>query len=398
VGSHPEYASAECDNLYDLVAQDKAGDWILNELVKGAQEQLNSDGSRGEIFLFKNNTDSANNSYGCHENYCTVRDDDLSRHEQFLIPFLVSRQLWSGAGKVLTTTNRGTHFVLSQRAEHMWEAISSATTRSRPIINTRDEPHADPDKYRRLHVIVGDTNMSEYATFLKMGATSLVLSMVEDHTTILRDLTLEHPIRALRDISFDPFGTERVTVRLANGREMTAFELQDEICSRVESFAEKRDLADDQRVALSMWREVLTTYQSNPLDLADRIDWVTKFQMVERMRERHQVGLTDPRVGLVDLLYHDTDVTRGLYQQLAQRGSVVRMVNDAQIRSAVTTPPQSTRARMRGAFVRRAAEQRRDFTVDWVHLKLNDQTQRTMMLKDPFKSHDERFDRLIESL
>jgi len=168
VGSHPEYATAECDNLYDLVAQDKAGEAILQGLVQHAQAQLEAEGVKGEIYLFKNNSDSAGNSYGCHENYCTERDEDLSRHEQLTIPFLITRQIFAGAGRVVTT-NRGTHYALSQRAEVIWETISSATTRSRPVINTRDEPHADPEKYRRLHVIIGDSNMSEYATFLKTG-------------------------------------------------------------------------------------------------------------------------------------------------------------------------------------------------------------------------------------
>lgn len=398
VGSHPEYATAECDNLYDLVAQDRAGESILQSLVHSAQEQLTSDGHRGEIYLFKNNTDSAGNSYGCHENYCTTRDDDLSRHEQFLIPFLVTRQVFSGAGRVVTTSTRGTNFCLSQRAEHIWESISSATTRSRPIINTRDEPHADPEKYRRLHVIVGDSNMSEFVTFVKTGTTALVLAMVEDKSTVLRDLTLEQSIKALRDVSLDPFGENDVKVRLANGREMTALEIQEEICERVTLFASRRDVPSDQLEALQMWQETLSALRSDPMRLADRLDWVTKYQLIEQLRARHNVTLADPRVGLVDLLYHDTDPSRGLYHRLVAKGQMVSMVAEADVHQARTLPPQTTRARMRGAFVKRAKEQRRDFTVDWVHLKLNDQTQRTILLKDPFKSEDERFERLLSSL
>ena len=398
VGSHPEYATAECDSLYDLVAQDRAGESILQSLVYSAQEQLTSDGHRGAIYLFKNNTDSAGNSYGCHENYCTTRDDDLTRHEQFLIPFLVTRQVWAGAGRVVTTTNRGTHFCLSQRAEHIWESISSATTRSRPIINTRDEPHADPEKYRRLHVIVGDTNMSEYVTFMKVGVTAVILAMVEDQTTILRDLTLEQPIKALRDISMDPFGDNDVKVRLANGREMTALEIQEEICERAVLFAERRDVPDDQARALSMWLETLQGLRREPSHLADRLDWVLKYQLIEQLRAREQIPLTDPRVALVDLLYHDTDTERGLFHRFVSRGGFQEIVSRDDILAARTTPPQTTRARMRGAFVKRAKEQRRDFTVDWVHLKLNDQTQRTILLKDPFKSEDERFEKLLSSL
>ena len=170
--------------------------------MEGAEARLREEGIRGDIYLFKNNTDSAGNSYGCHENYLTSRRDDFAHYTEVLIPFLVSRQVYAGAGKVLQTA-RGAVYCLSQRAEHIWEGVSSATTRSRPIINTRDEPHADAEKYRRLHVIVGDSNMSEYATFLKVGATSIVLRMLEDPSTVMRDLTLENPIRAIREISHD---------------------------------------------------------------------------------------------------------------------------------------------------------------------------------------------------
>ena len=196
---------------------------------KGRRPGCARRGSEGDIYLFKNNTDSAGNSYGCHENYLTSRRDDFSHYTEVLIPFLVSRQIFAGAGKVLQTA-RGAVFCLSQRAEHIWEGVSSATTRSRPIINTRDEPHADAEKYRRLHVIVGDSNMSEYATYLKVGSTSILLRMLEDPQTVLRDLTLENPIRAIREISHDI--TCRRPVRLANGREMSALDIQSEYLQR----------------------------------------------------------------------------------------------------------------------------------------------------------------------
>ena len=229
VGSHPEYATPECDRIADLVTHDKAGEWILSQLVTGAQARLREEGIRGDVYLFKNNTDSAGNSYGCHENYLTERNDDFNRYTEVLIPFLVSRQIFAGAGKVLQTA-RGAVYCISQRAEHIWEGVSSATTRSRPIINTRDEPHADAERFRRLHVIVGDSNMSEYATFLKIGATSILLAMLEDPGTVLRDLTLENPIRAIREISHDITCQRRV--RLANGREMRALDIQAEYLER----------------------------------------------------------------------------------------------------------------------------------------------------------------------
>src|ERR687890_527432 len=208
VGSHPEYATPECDSLYDLVVHDKAGERILESLVDSAEQRLREEGIRGTIYLFKNNTDSAGNSYGCHENYLTSRRDDLGHYAEVLIPFLVSRQIYTGAGKVLQTA-RGPVFSIAQRAEHIWEGVSSATTRSRPIINTRDEPHSDAERYRRLHVIVGDSNMSETTTLLKVAVTDLVLRVIEAGV-VMRDLTLENPIRAIREISHDVTGRRKV--------------------------------------------------------------------------------------------------------------------------------------------------------------------------------------------
>ncbi|MDE3107999.1 MAG: Pup--protein ligase [Acidobacteriota bacterium] len=395
VGSHPEYATAECDNLGDLVAQDKAGESILRELVGYAQQQLSEEGIRGDIFLFKNNTDSSGNSYGCHENYCIERIDDLTRLEQVFIPFLISRQIFTGAGKVVTNA-RGTAYSMSQRAEHIWESISSATTRSRPIINTRDEPHADPEKYRRLHVIVGDSNMSEFATYLKVGTSAVVLAMIEDKTTVLRDYSMASPINALRDISYDLWSKE--PVKLTNGRDLTALEIQEDLCERAESFLQSHQLPSDQVHAVKLWREVIEQYRSDPMLLADRVDWITKLQIIERERERTGVDLNDPKIALIDLLYHDTNYERGLYYRRQAKGHVRRVVTDEEIATATHTPPATTRAHMRGTFIQAAKKWRRDYTVDWVHLKLNDEMQRTVLLKDPFKSSDERFQKLLLSL
>ena len=396
VGSHPEFASAECDSLHDVVAQDKAGEMILRELVDYAQQQLDDEGIRGEIFLFKNNTDSTGNSYGCHENYCIERIEDLSRLEQVFIPYLISRQIFTGAGKVVTNT-KGTNYSMSQRAEHIWEAISSATTRSRPIINTRDEPHADPERFRRLHVIVGDSNMSEFATYLKVGTAAVVLAMIEDKQTVLRDYNMASPINALRDISYDLWSKE--TVKLVNGRDMTALEIQEDLCERAEAFVQGHDeLPEDQKNAVRLWREVIEQYRSDPMLLSDRVDWIAKLQIIEREQERSHIALSDPKIALIDLLYHDTNFDKGLYYRRQARGHYTRMVSDEDIKEATTTPPATTRAHMRGTFIKAAKEWRRDYTVDWVHLKLNDEMQRTVLLKDPFKSTDDRFKKLISSL
>jgi proteasome accessory factor A len=395
VGSHPEYATPECDSILDLVAHDKAGERILEQLVASAEARLREEGIRGVVFLFKNNTDSAGNSYGCHENYLTSRRDDFAHYAEVLIPFLVSRQIYAGAGKVLQTA-RGAMYCISQRAEHIWEGVSSATTRSRPIINTRDEPHADAERYRRLHVIVGDSNMSEYATFLKIGATSILLRMLEDPGVVLRDMTLENPIRAIREISHDT--TLRRRVRLANGREASALEIQTEYFNRARRYQETKGLSPLEDQALDMWEHCLTGLERDPWSLDRECDWVIKHHLIERYRNKNQIPLTHPKVALIDLQYHDVNRQRGLFYKMQAAGLVERTCTDEAIDTAVEEPPQTTRAKLRGEFIRRAKERRRDFTVDWVHLKLNDQAQRTVLCKDPFKSRDERVEKLIASL
>ncbi|HVE95171.1 MAG TPA: Pup--protein ligase [Acidimicrobiales bacterium] len=395
VGSHPEYATPECDSVLDLVTHDKAGERVLENLVAEAEQRLRQEGIRGVVYLFKNNTDSAGNSYGCHENYLTSRRDDFAHYSEYLIPFFVSRQIYAGAGKVLQTA-RGAVFCIAQRAEHIWEGVSSATTRSRPIINTRDEPHADAERYRRLHVIVGDSNMSEYSTFLKVGTTSILLRMLEDPKVVLRDMTLENPIRAIREISHDITCTRKV--RLANGREASALEIQVEYLQRAERYAATHTLSPNEQTALGMWKHCLESIERDPLSLDRECDWVIKHNLIERYRLKHDLPLTHPRVALLDLQYHDVNRTRGIFYKLQNAGLVERMCDDDTIELATEEPPQTTRAKLRGDFIRRAKERRRDYTVDWVHLKVNDQAQRTVLCKDPFKSKDERVERLIASL
>lgn len=395
VGSHPEYATPECDSVHDLVVRDKAGERIMESLVASAEERLAEEAIRGTVYLFRNNTDSAGNSYGCHENYLTRRGDGSEGYDATLIPFLISRQIFTGAGKVLTTA-RGPRFVISQRADHIWEGMSSATTRSRPIINTRDEPHADAERFRRLHVIVGDSNMSEYTTFLKVGATACVLRMLEDPAVSLRDLTLENPIRAIREISHDL--TCRQPVRLASGRELSALDMQRELLDRALTYADRRGFDEVESQALAMWEHCVSAIENDPLSLNREIDWVIKYRLIEAFRERHDLDLGDARVHLLDLQYHDVTRSRSPFYRLQDRGMVDRVCTDAEIDRAVDEPPQTTRARLRGEFIRRATERRRDFTVDWVHLKVNDQAQRTVLCKDPFLAEDDRVDRLIAQL
>ncbi|GAA2934351.1 Pup--protein ligase [Streptomyces agglomeratus] len=396
VGSHPEYATPECDNVTELVTHDKAGERILEGLLVDAERRLHEEGIAGDVYLFKNNTDSAGNSYGCHENYLVARHGEFSRLADILIPFLVTRQLICGAGKVLQTP-RGAVFCVSQRAEHIWEGVSSATTRSRPIINTRDEPHADAERYRRLHVIVGDSNMSETTMLLKVGATDLVLRMIEAGT-VMRDLTLENPIRAIREVSHDTTGQRKV--RLASGREASAIEVQREYYEKAVDFVDRRGIRTGTvEQVLELWGRALDAIEAEDLDrIGTEIDWVMKYKLIERYRAKHNMTMSHPRVAQIDLAYHDIHRRRGLYYLLEKKGQAARICNDLKIFEGKSVPPQTTRARLRGDFIRRAQEQRRDFTVDWVHLKLNDQAQRTVLCKDPFRSVDDRVEKLIAGM
>jgi proteasome accessory factor A len=390
VGSHPEYATPECDDIRQLVAHDKAGERILESLVNSAEARLREEGIAGQVYLFKNNTDSAGNSYGCHENYLVSRYGEFGKLAEVLIPFFVSRQIFTGAGKVLQTA-RGAIYCISQRAEHIWEGVSSATTRSRPIINTRDEPHADAEKYRRLHVIVGDSNMSEYTTWIKVATTAVLLRMLEEGI-VMRDLSLENPIRAIREISHDL--TCRRQVRLANGREASAIELQWEYLSRAAKYVERRD-DPEMKEAVRAWEECLVALENDFLALDRKVDWVMKYRLIERYRDKNDMTLGNPKLALMDLVYHDVSRRRGLYYLLERNGMVERAVSEEDVRLAMHEAPQTTRAKLRGEFIRAAKRRRRDYTVDWVHLKLNDQAQRTVLCKDPFKYTDERVAKLI---
>ncbi|WP_026535366.1 Pup--protein ligase [Arthrobacter sp. H14] len=396
VGSHPEYATAECDDLAQLIAQDRAGELILDDLVDEAQARLLSEGFNGTVYLFKNNTDSAGNSYGSHENYLIPRKGEFTRLSEILIPFLVTRQVLVGAGKVLKTP-QGALYAFSQRADHIWEGVSSATTRSRPIINTRDEPHADAEHYRRLHVIAGDSNMSETTTLLKLGSVDLILRMIEAGV-IMRDMRLENPIRSIREISHDLTG--RHPVRLANGRQLSALQIQREYLEKAVSFvAANGEHTPHVKRVLDLWKRTLDAVESQDLSGIDKeIDWAIKKKLLDRYSERNGTDLDSARMAQLDLTYHDISRRRGLFFLLQSRGGAARVVDDIAVKAAVETPPQTTRAKLRGDFVRRAQETGRDFTVDWVHLKLNDRSQQTVLCKDPFKSVDERVEALLRNM
>ena len=393
VGSHPEYATAECTDLLDLVAHDRAGEAIVQDLADDAEQRLAEEGFEATVYVLKNNVDSRGNSYGSHENYLIERRTRMERLTDLLVPFLITRQLVTGAGRLHVVEQRATYLV-SQRADHMWEDLSSATTRSRPIINTRDEPHADPEKHRRLHVIVGDSTMSQTTTMLRLGTTDLVLKMLEAGT-VLPDLVLANPMQAIRQVSRDPTG--RTALALRRGGTVTALELQREVLGLVTRYAEGAGLekAAPYRDVLELWERGLHAIETDRLDLVDtEIEWVMKKKLLDSYATRHDLEPWDERLQQLDLAWHDVHATRGLVRILERSGAARTVVDEERVRRAATEPPE-TRARLRGDFVRAAQEHRRDFTVDWVHLKLNDAAQRTVICKDPLASVDPRVDELI---
>ncbi|MFZ9875458.1 MAG: Pup--protein ligase [Candidatus Nanopelagicales bacterium] len=397
VGSHPEYATAECDKVSDLISQDQAGDRIIEELAIEAEKRLNSEGIQGQIHLFKNNIDAAGNSYGCHENYSISRKFNFQKVTESVIPFLITRQIFTGAGKWLSN-NKNQNFQLSQRSDHMWESISSATTRSRPIINTRDEPHADPEEYRRLHVIVGDSNMSQTTTNLKVCSTEMILQLIEIGL-INDEFNIENPIRTLRDISSDLTFSKKF--RLSNGKEVTALNLQEHYLESVinSSIYSEFEANEYYKKAIDLWEKFLNCAKQNDFYSVDKdIDWVIKKKYMDKYQEKNGLKNNDPRMVLIDITFHNIRKDRGIFYILEKFGLINTIVDQNMINNAMDFAPESTRAKLRGEFIKKAQEKKRDYTVDWVHLKINDQNQRTVVCKDPFKFVDERVQDLIGML
>src|SRR5437016_2538821 len=392
-GCHPEYSTPECDNILDLVIHDKAGERLLEACLPAAEERLREEGLSGEIYIFKNNTDSLGNTYGCHENFLMRRDVDFWKVTEQLIPFFVTRQVFAGAGKVLKLSGK-TQLCLSQRAQHIHEKTSSSTTSSRSIINTRDEPHADAERYRRLHIIVGDSNMAEVATYLKIGTTALGLAMIEDGF-FDRHYALQSPVQALRGISHDP--TLREAIKLKDGRSITALQIQLEYLEYATLYVNSINPDPATKDILARWTDVLTKLESDPTQLSRELDWVIKRELIDNFMNRHRLSWRDPKVSLLDLQYHDIRPDKGVYYRLVANDHVDRITDDDAIEQAKHVPPQTTRAPLRGEFIRQANLKGKDYRVDWVYLKLNDPERETILCKDPFQSHDERVERLIRS-
>jgi proteasome accessory factor PafA2 len=380
--AHPEYSTPECASPRELVIHDKAGERILERSLEELHRVL-PPGQR--VAIYKNNSDGKGNSYGTHENYLVDRATPFASIVRDLTPFFVSRQVFAGAGKLGAEAQweeRGRHrYQLTQRADFFEAEVGLETTLKRPIINTRDEPHADPDKYRRLHVIVGDANMCEVATFLKLGTTAIVLKMIEDE--YVPDLTLANAVASLHEISRDITCTAQV--RLSDGRRLTAVQLQWEYLERAQKYVEQEDDSPDNREVLSRWETVLSALESEPLSLARELDWVAKYRLLEGYRQRDGLEWSDHKLRLVDLQYHDVRRDKGLYHRLAATGKVERITTDDEIERAVMEPPEDTRAYFRGRCISKYPDAIAAASWDSIIFDIGRDTLQRIPMREPLK-------------
>jgi proteasome accessory factor A len=391
-GCHPEYATPECASPLDVTIYDKAGERILENLLQYAQGKVREEGFHGNLAIFKNNTDFVGNSYGCHENYLAERTSDFYYMAEQLIPFLVTRQIFTGAGKVFRT-RRGTVFHISQRAQHIRQKISGTTTNERSIINTRDEPHAIKEKYRRLHIIVGDSNMSEYTTYLKIGTTAIILEMIEDDF-ITPNFSLRNPVRAIKDISRDL--TCREQVPLNNGKKYSALELQKEYLELAHRYYSTRPKSEMVTDILDKWEDVLTKLEEDPMQLHRKVDWVTKMNLLKAYGERTKQPseTSGDRMLMLDLQYHDIRRDKGLYYLLERKDKVDRLTTDEAIDKAMVDPPQNTRAKMRGELIKLAKMKRIPYDLDWNYIRIGYLLNLWVKCNDPFQEENEKVTQL----
>ncbi|MCT1907999.1 Pup--protein ligase [Brachybacterium paraconglomeratum] len=397
VGSHPEYATAECDDWWDLVAQDRAGERIFAELTAQADERLAEAGQDARIHLLKNNVDSAGNAFGSHENYLVDRRGEFTRLPRYLLPFLVTRQIVTGAGGVAPAVpgeageGAGAQFVFSRRSDHMWEAVSSATTRTRPIINTRDEPHGDANLYRRLHVIVGDSTMSEVSTHLRFATTDLVLRAIESGRA-LPELGLADDIAAIRAVARDLTGAAPLPT--AGGGTTTALEVQQRWLDHVADLAE-----GEETEVLESWQKALDAVRTGDRTwAAQNLDWAIKERLFTQVREHRGIDLEDPAIERLDLAYHDIDPARGVFFALQRRGLAPAILPEERIERARTIAPTSTRAHLRGQVVTAAQEHGVDHVVDWTTLRLTRRGAMPVQVMDPFATELPAVDALLAEI
>ena len=393
--AHPEFSTPECRDALECLRYDRAGELILTRAMEAADLAVH-DGSR--VVIYKNNSDGKGNSYGAHENYLMDRAAPFTRIVAGITPHFVTRQIFAGAGKVgaetATHDGRRVDFQLSQRAEFFEEQVGLETTLKRPIVNTRDEPHADPQRYRRLHVIVGDANLAEVATFLKVGTTSLVLAMIEDDVSGSRNLALADPVRAIHEVALDRTFTPPLP--MADGTTATALGIQWELFSLARKYADDRGLEcmGDEGIGeevLKRWESVLHGLETDPMSLARQLDWVAKLQLIEAYRDRHHCDWDDHRLAALDLQYHDLRPSRSLFARL----DTERLIDEAAVAAAVSEPPRSTRAWFRGQCLKKWPSS--VVTANWDSLvfDLGADPLRRVPMMDPLKGTAEHVEDLL---
>ena len=391
--AHPEYSTPECATPRDLVIHDKAGERILERSLEAVLSML-PDGER--MAIYKNNTDGKGNSYGCHENYLVERATPFSRIVRDLTPFFVTRQVFTGAGKVGAESSRaqgrGIAYQLSQRADFFEAEVGLETTLKRPIINTRDEPHADPDKYRRLHCIVGDANLCEVSTFLKVGATALVLKLIEDD--LVPDLSLDSPVAALHEVSWDP--SCKQTVRLKDNRRIRAVEMQWEYLDRAKTYVKEVEPTAVNAEVVQWWETILSGLEEDPFSLHRELDWVAKHRLLTAYRDRDGLDWRDPRLAMIDLQYHDVRRSRGLYHRLAATGKVQRLCTDDEVERAIGQPPEDTRAYFRGRCIQRYPRAIAAASWDSLIFDIGKDTLQRVPTREPLRGSKAHVERLLE--
>jgi proteasome accessory factor A len=390
--AHPEYSCPEVTNPRDVVVHEKAGERILEASRREANALLPAG---AQMLLYKNNSDRKGNSYGAHENFLMDRRTSFKQVVEHLMPFFVTRQIYCGAGKVGSENrSQACDYQISQRADFFETEVALDTMVKRPIINTRDEPHADREKYRRLHVIVGDANLSEYTIYLRMGVTSLVLSMIEDGA-VKKSLSLRDPVRAIKEVSHDP--SCRRTIALESGQKLTAVEIQREYLEMAQKYASSRSADESTRDVLARWEHVLGCLARDPMELDAQIDWVIKRALIEGFMQRKSLDWDAPQVQMLDLQYHDLRPDKGLYYMLERQGRAERVVSDAEILAAITRPPEDTRAYFRGECLRRYGSA--VFGVNWDSISFNvdDEPIKRILMAEPLKGSKAHVEDLLES-
>jgi proteasome accessory factor PafA2 len=389
--AHPEFSTPECSNARDVVIYEKAGEHILYQSVLTANTVLPDN---QQMIVYKNNSDHKGNSYGYHENYLLDRKVPFELLSEHLTTFLVTRQIFTGAGKIGSENNSSyVPFQISQRADFFETEIGLDTMLKRPIINTRDEPHADKEKYRRLHIITGDVNMSEYATYLKIGVTAIVLSMIEDKF-IDKNLKLQDPVSVMRIVSRDIHCSE--LLQMENGKQYTAVEIQQEFLEFAKRYTATQPQDPVTEDILEKWEYVLKRLEQDPRQLNRELDWVMKEYLITNYLEKHNCGWDDPRVSMLDLQYHDIRPHKGLYYLLQRQNHVERLLSDQEITYAVTNPPSDTRAYFRGQCLKKYRS--KIFGVSWgaISFDIGESAIKRILMPEPAKGSKEYVHELLE--